>query len=161
MHRPNSLTGAQTLAHGGPGMDFFAMLVGDDFKRAVESAQEFAGGEEEIRIAGTAEAFVALAEGFEDQDAARRQARDEMRKVRPVEIVRDDDGIEAGRREGPGAGFKIGGKDVETSRIHQTAGVDVDGDDLVTHRLERAGMAAMTGGHVQNPTGRSNQMCPA
>ncbi len=160
MDRSNSPAGAQTLAHGGPGKGLFAMFIGDYLKRAFERAQQFAGREEEVRIAGTAEAFIALTEGFEDQDAARREARDEMREMGPVEIIRDDDGVEGAGRKRPGAGFKIGGEDFQTRRVPQAAGVDVGGDDLVAHRLERAGMAAVAGGHIQNPAARANQRRP-
>lgn len=148
MDGPNSLPSAQTLPDCGPGDALFTVFVGDDFKRAFESAQEFAGRKEEVRIAGTAEAFVALTKGFEDQHAPRRKACDEVRKVRPVEIIRDDDAVEAIRRKRPTPRLEIGCEDFKTGRVRQTARIDISSDDHMPHRVERTGMAAMACGHI-------------
>lgn len=160
MDRANSLPGAETLAYGGPWLSFRAMFISHDLKRVLESAQQLAGREEEIRIAWTAQAFVALPEGLEDQDTAGRETGDQMWEMGPMEVIGDNDGIEAFRRKRPGTGFKIHRTHLEAGRIREAANVDVGGEDLMAHGVERAGMAPVARGHVQNPASRSNQVRP-
>ncbi|MGE4062613.1 MAG: hypothetical protein AB7E79_04520 [Rhodospirillaceae bacterium] len=87
MSRRGSLHGADALAHGGPRRALLAVFIGDDVKRGLESAQEFAGRQQEVRVSRAAETLVTLGKRFEDDDAARREAADDVREVRAMEII--------------------------------------------------------------------------
>jgi hypothetical protein len=161
MGRRVSLDRAKALPHGGARFAFFAVFIGNDLKCVFERAQKLAGRQKKIWIARPAQSLVALAEGLEQEHAARREGPHEMREVRAVQVVRDNDGVEAFRGERPRSGFEIGRQDFDPWRVVQSAHVDVDRDHIVAHGTERAGMASMARGHVQDPPAGANQVSPA
>lgn len=78
----------------------FATFIGEDRQRLTGS-QQFSRPEQMIRVARAPMAFVPDSERFVEKNSAGRQAADQGRKQGPVQVVGDDDQVEAFRCEGP------------------------------------------------------------
>ena len=97
------------------------MLVGDHGEIAAHRVEEFAGGQQEIRVRGLAEGFIAAREGFVDEPPALGDRRHQARQQRPVQIVRHHDRTEAPVCQRPGrvAGAGREARDVDIDRGHR------------------------------------------
>src|SRR5690606_22454388 len=125
-----SLHRAQSLADCRARYSLETVLVGYDLQPVAEDVQQLARCQQEIRIARTFEALVALRKGLEDQHASIVQCFDEPWEMRAVEVVRHDDAVEAARAQRPVACFKVELEDLETVRraqLVQSGNVDVHG----------------------------------
>ena len=137
-----------------------ALLERDSDESAGDHLQELAGFEQKIRIRRPTVRLVAAGEGFVQQNAVVRQRREKFRQQRPMQIVDDDDGIEALAAEDRPSGLEV----LRPRRDARLVGkyckrgrVTIDGDDVAPARGEEARVAPVPAGHVQHPRAGGDQ----
>ena len=116
------------LDDGGPWRAQLQILEGQYLELPCDRVGELAGAQQEIGVARLAEAFVASGEGLVKQQPARPDGSDDEGQDRAVQVVRDQDEVEALSGQRPGAAVLEIGTDLgQARRVGLLIGIAVQG----------------------------------
>ena len=142
------------------GVAHMPLLERDGDEPAGDTLQQLAGLEQKIRIRRPAVGLVAAGEGLVEQHAVVGQRREQLRQQRPMQIVDDDDRVEAFAAEDRTSAFEVQRARLDArlaGERRERGRVAIDGDDVAAARGEEARMAAVAAGDVEHPRARRDQ----
>jgi len=138
-----------------------ALLERDDGQPQVGQPQQLAGLEQEVGVRRPPVGPVAAGERLVEQGAVIDDRGDELRKQRAMEVVGDDERIEALFAERLGRAFEIRRARLDAGRpVHagERRGVAIDGEHMAAAAGEEARVPAEAAGKVEDAPARTDEM---